>query len=115
MIDDRPDKLQRTKLKQDIETAYLDATKVSNLLRNIVMCRCNGAKDAQYKRFVTYFGYLFDISSYKKGLDVKLVSECEKWFMTPRSTASTKNIVYGLKLYKRYIKELFSQKLLTYD
>lgn len=115
MISDRPDLLQRTPMKEDIERTYLEATKVSNSLRNILICRCPGAKESKYKLFITHFGYLFDISHHKKDLDKTLIEKCDKWFYTPRSTASRGNIVRGLELYEEYVTELFRLKLLTYD
>jgi len=115
MITDRPDLLTRTPMKEDIERTYLEATKVSNSLRNILICRCPGSKEMEYKLFITHFGYLFNISHHKKDLDITIVEKCTKWFYTPRSSASSKNIVRGLKLYEEYVTELFRLKLLTYD
>lgn len=115
MINDRPDKFQRTPMKEAIERIYLEATTVSNSLRNILMCRCPGAKEIEYRKFNTAFGYLFDITHHKKDLNKELINRCQKWSLTPRSTASKNNIIGGLKLYDEYVAELFRLKVLTYD
>lgn len=115
MIGDGPDRIQRTPMKESIERTYLESTKTSNALRNILISRCAGSKDIKYKQFIMHFGYLFNISHYKKDLDKDLIGKCNRWFNTPHSKASNKNVQGGLKLYDEYVLELFRLKMLTYD
>ncbi|NOR84565.1 hypothetical protein GQ473_00460 [archaeon] len=58
---------------------------------------------------------MFDITHHKKDLNKELINRCQKWSLTPRSTASKNNIIGGLKLYDEYVAELFRLKVLTYD
>lgn len=102
-------------MKERIEEIYLEATKKSSLLREIVMTKVPGSKDVEYKAFVRLFGYLFDISKQKSDLDIDIVKACKKWTLTPKSSPSTKNIMKALELYDRYTEELFRMKVLTYD
>lgn len=115
MIDDKIDNIQSSQMKEEISRIYLLTIDKSSLLREIVMARVPGAREIEYKLFIRLFGILFDISKHKTDLDKDVVNRCKKWFHTPRSSPSTKNIMYGLKIYDDYVNELFIHKLLKYD
>ena len=110
----QPEKLSRTPLKEDIEHSFLETSKRATSLRNMVMCKCPGNKDAEYRQFVGQFNYLFDISRHKKGLSADLVDKCDAWFNQMKPASNLRNVKEGLNLYKLYSKELFNQGVLIY-
>lgn len=110
-----PDKEQDSPMKAAIEHTYLQGTNISNTLRNILMCRCFGSREIEYRNFNKSFGYLFDITHHKREMDKELIKRCMKWFNTPRGSPTKKNIMAGLKLYDEYVTELFRLKLLKYE
>ena len=110
----QPEKLTRTPLKEDIEHSFLETSKRATSLRNIIMCKCAGNKDSEFRMFVGQFNYLFDISSHKTTLSENIITKCETWFMRPKPKAEMRHIIEGLKLYNEYSKELFKQGVLVY-
>lgn len=110
-----PDKEQSGPMTETIERTYLQGANISNTLLNILMCRCFGGKDIEYKKFNMAFGYLFDITHHKKDMNKELIKRCMNWFNTPRGSPTKKNIMAGLKLYDEYVTELFRLKLLKYE
>ena len=110
----QPDKLTRTPLKDDIEHSFKETQVRASILRNAINCNCPGNKEAKFREFVGFFDYLFSISRFKKDLDKTVIDKCKKWFRQPNKKANVNTIYTGVDLFEEYSNDLFDKGMIKY-